>query len=40
MRLDKRFLVTPILAAFFAGNVQAHGLWTEQRIRSINPVFL
>lgn len=39
MRLDKRFLVTPILAAFFAGNVQAHGLWTEQRRGNIEVIY-
>ncbi|MDH4654607.1 DUF4198 domain-containing protein [Pseudomonas sp. JS3066] len=39
MRLDKRFFLTPILAAAFAGHVHAHGLWTEQRRGNIEVIY-
>ncbi|MCY1275525.1 hypothetical protein D9M68_421050 [compost metagenome] len=39
MRFDKRFLVTPLLAALFIGNAQAHGLWTEQRRGNIEVIY-
>lgn len=39
MRLDKRFLLTPLLATLVAGNAHAHGLWTEQRRGNIEVVY-
>lgn len=39
MRLDKRLLVTPLIAALFASSVQAHGLWTEQRRGNIEVIY-
>lgn len=39
MRFDKRFLATPLLAALFIGDVQAHGLWTEQRRGNIEVIY-
>jgi uncharacterized GH25 family protein len=39
MRIAKPALLTALLAALLAGQVQAHGLWTEQRRGHIETVY-
>ncbi|AOE83639.1 DUF4198 domain-containing protein [Pseudomonas sp. TCU-HL1] len=39
MRLNKRLLATPLLIALVTSNVQAHGLWTEQRRGNVEVIY-